>query len=344
MTSTPTRCISCGNPRHSVFIGGELLGVTYGVLENWFKDFTPIKFTHILKEQKRGFGHVHFHSEEDAGTFYYDISEGKRFTGPNGITIRFRAAVEYKYGHDRGIPVIYKRPGHNIEDQAPVQITENQSVSQIVENQPPGQPSSQNIEQDEQDAGQVGKQAAPHIVENRPPGQTPCQIDRKLGQILDDQLPSRIAEKQPLIEISENQAPYEQLSRSVGKVLPRKRRSEGGLVDHLRSSKTGVLYRIYDNSTSYTILVSTPGADEAGLVVTSGGCVVTLAWKIAFEVTGTLIESHIPAGLATDIEVPERVDEDPTVVKIERGLAMVTVKKLEHTRIGISDELLCDRF
>jgi len=128
----------------------------------------------------------------------------------------------------------------------------------------------------------------------------------------------------------ENQPPHQDVE-----IQPRqrKRRAEEYLVDHRpMSSKTQVPYRIYEDSASYTVVVNTPTADEDRLVLTYGERMVSLAWNYLCKVpsTFTLVEDHIPAALATDIRLPERIEKKSVIVNVENGVTKLILKKWEH--------------
>ncbi|RUS25681.1 hypothetical protein BC938DRAFT_471796 [Jimgerdemannia flammicorona] len=82
--SSGSRCLSCGIAERSVFIAGDIEGVTYKDLDEWLRNICTFEFIHILKNQSNGYGHVHFKSEELASQFYYAMS-GRSFFTPYSL-------------------------------------------------------------------------------------------------------------------------------------------------------------------------------------------------------------------------------------------------------------------
>jgi HSP20 family molecular chaperone IbpA len=154
--------------------------------------------------------------------------------------------------------------------------------------------------------------------------------------------PRQNVENQPPRQVFEqnveNQAPslqkIEQRSQNIGNVEialhQRKRRAEISLVDHQPMSSKVVPYRIYEDSTTYIVVVNTPYADEDKLVLICEEYMVTLAWKFVDKIpsTFTLVEDYFPAAYATDIKLQERIDKKSAIVNIEGGVTKIYLKKL----------------
>ncbi|RUP50012.1 hypothetical protein BC936DRAFT_140711 [Jimgerdemannia flammicorona] len=101
--SSGSRCLSCGIAERSVFIAGDIEGVTYKDLDEWLRNICTFEFIHILKNQSDGYGHVHFKSEELASQFYYAMS-GRSFFTPYSLgKVRFSEATHYRSKKKSGV-------------------------------------------------------------------------------------------------------------------------------------------------------------------------------------------------------------------------------------------------
>ncbi|CAI2190053.1 4882_t:CDS:2, partial [Funneliformis geosporum] len=83
-----TKTTPCCPLNKSVFVGGQLNGK--GSQE--IKDFISTKFSvgvsHVLKTLDKSYGHVHFETENEAGTLYQRV-QGQEFTFPDGTKTSF---------------------------------------------------------------------------------------------------------------------------------------------------------------------------------------------------------------------------------------------------------------
>lgn len=73
---------------------GDLQGITEKELETWLKSATTISFVHIVKKIHNSYGHIHFSTPLEAGSFF---SRYKDFTmdGPQNIAIRICASYYF---------------------------------------------------------------------------------------------------------------------------------------------------------------------------------------------------------------------------------------------------------
>ncbi|CAG8517108.1 22087_t:CDS:2, partial [Cetraspora pellucida] len=86
------RKLFCCSLEQSVFIGSEnensLIGVTGSDLRNSLLDVAHTTDFHILKISEKPFGHIHFKTEHDAGTFYRQVQH-QPIPGPNKLILNF---------------------------------------------------------------------------------------------------------------------------------------------------------------------------------------------------------------------------------------------------------------
>jgi len=269
------------------------------------RGFSDVDFTHILKDKVKGFGHIHFNSEDDASLFFHSVRADLTYKGPNGRVITFKRAKYYR----TGIDVEYKSPIANrdvLRDLEDEPLQRNNRRARVSINQP----LNSNVE-------------AEHDVENLPPPHYD-DGDQQSSQAVEEHLSKRTGK--PLSEFP-NQ-------KEETRLPSRKRRAEASAVDHIPRSglpkdKEKVQYRVYEESEHYIIVVNTPSVDnKKDLVIRYEECTITVAWNYICEVAGSILKDYIPEAMAEVIELPERIDQKTAVVKIGKGVVEILVKKL----------------
>ncbi|CAB4390924.1 unnamed protein product [Rhizophagus irregularis] len=74
---------------------GNLQGITKKELEIWLKSATTISFVHIIKQIHNFYGHIHFNTSLEAGSFFSRYSKDFTMDGLQNIAIRI--SVSYYF-------------------------------------------------------------------------------------------------------------------------------------------------------------------------------------------------------------------------------------------------------
>ncbi|GBC22991.2 hypothetical protein GLOIN_2v1782827 [Rhizophagus irregularis DAOM 181602=DAOM 197198] len=85
----------CRKPECSIMCSGNLQGITKKELEIWLKSATTISFVHIIKQIHNSYGHIHFNTSLEAGSFFSRYSKDFTMDGLQNIAIRI--SVSYYF-------------------------------------------------------------------------------------------------------------------------------------------------------------------------------------------------------------------------------------------------------
>jgi len=326
-------CPSCGNPKHSVFIGGDLLDIRREELEDWLRNQTIVKFTHILKTTRNPYGHVHFRTHAEASKLFHKMV-GKEYVGPKGRGVRFRASTHFETKRE----VEYELPA---ETQNEIQ-SERRNEHEAGKATSDPLPNVGNLRQPI-----VGNLRQPNVMNNQRPQETESdsQSDEEAQPSRSNHQPNveeplqqpNVEEplQQPNVEGRKRESVSHLHRQSIGKYsekenFPRKRRASGSLADHQPMLSTRMPFRVCEYRTTYRVVVYTPDINQSDLMISYDDNLLSIFCKFPLEEeTVTVIEDNIPAGCAVNVKLPERIESHSVVVQLERGVATLILKKLE---------------